>query len=331
MAADGQRGWSRRSVRGVDPDRRRPTRHLRLRRDVRCCSAPRSRLASRSPCSSSKPRPQRPECSDRFGALAAATIERAPRRVWATVMTVLIAVVTTIVITGTNADMIRSARGIFSSVADVDGVGKRRSSRQLSHRRAAARSFRKGGRGAGRSTCHRGRIRVRRGRRHTRACSTGFPPEPPIRSTARSMNGCATRCSPVGAWCSRRIWARLSHVRVGDQLQAANAARPAADDCAGPGAVLLDGHRHRRDQPRSNAGRGSNARQRQHFRSLRPRAWIRIACWPTSAAWCRRRTTYTTVARRWQGSRRRCIRACSSPTPCGSSSCSWLQSHFSTR
>lgn len=55
-----------------------------------------------------------------FGALAAATIERAPRRVWATVMTVLIGVVTTVVITGTNADMIRSARGIFSSVADVD-------------------------------------------------------------------------------------------------------------------------------------------------------------------------------------------------------------------
>jgi len=35
-------------------------------------------------------------------------------------MTVLIAVVTTVMITGTNADMIRSARGIFSSVADAD-------------------------------------------------------------------------------------------------------------------------------------------------------------------------------------------------------------------
>lgn len=53
------------------------------------------------------------------GALAGATIERAPRRVWATVMTVFIAVVTTVTITGTNADMIRSARGIFSPVADV--------------------------------------------------------------------------------------------------------------------------------------------------------------------------------------------------------------------
>jgi putative ABC transport system permease protein len=54
------------------------------------------------------------------GPLAAATIERAPRRVWATVMTVLIAVVTTVVITGTNADMIRSARAIFTPVAGVD-------------------------------------------------------------------------------------------------------------------------------------------------------------------------------------------------------------------
>ena len=54
------------------------------------------------------------------GALAAATIERSLRRVWATVMTVLIAVVTTVMITGTNADMISSARDIFSPVADAD-------------------------------------------------------------------------------------------------------------------------------------------------------------------------------------------------------------------
>ncbi|MDT5210385.1 MAG: putative transport system permease protein, partial [Mycobacterium sp.] len=54
------------------------------------------------------------------GALAAATISRSPRRVWATVMTVLIAVVTTVVITGTNSDMIRSARGIYAPIADVD-------------------------------------------------------------------------------------------------------------------------------------------------------------------------------------------------------------------
>lgn len=53
------------------------------------------------------------------GALGAATIARAPRRVWATVMTVLIAVVATVAITGTNNDMIRSARGIFAPVGDV--------------------------------------------------------------------------------------------------------------------------------------------------------------------------------------------------------------------
>jgi putative ABC transport system permease protein len=53
------------------------------------------------------------------GALAAATIERAPRRVWATVMTVVIAVITTVTITGTNNDMIGSARGIFASVVDT--------------------------------------------------------------------------------------------------------------------------------------------------------------------------------------------------------------------
>ena len=53
------------------------------------------------------------------GALAAATIERAPRRVWATVMTVLIAVVTTVAITGTNNDMIQSARSIFFPVTNV--------------------------------------------------------------------------------------------------------------------------------------------------------------------------------------------------------------------
>ncbi|MEZ0352222.1 FtsX-like permease family protein [Mycobacterium sp. pR1184] len=53
------------------------------------------------------------------GALAAATIERAPRRVWATVMTVVIAVITTVTITGTNNDMIRSARDIFAPVAQT--------------------------------------------------------------------------------------------------------------------------------------------------------------------------------------------------------------------
>lgn len=56
-----------------------------------------------------------------FGSVvAAATITRAPRRVWATVMTVLIAVVTTVVIMGTSADMISSARALFVSVTGAD-------------------------------------------------------------------------------------------------------------------------------------------------------------------------------------------------------------------
>lgn len=54
------------------------------------------------------------------GALAAATIKRAPRRVWATVMTVLIAVITTVMITGTNADMVAAARGVFAPAAGAD-------------------------------------------------------------------------------------------------------------------------------------------------------------------------------------------------------------------
>lgn len=52
--------------------------------------------------------------------VAAATITRAPRRVWATVMTVLIAVATSVVIMGASSDMISSARAIFVSVADAD-------------------------------------------------------------------------------------------------------------------------------------------------------------------------------------------------------------------
>lgn len=54
------------------------------------------------------------------GAVGAATLQRAPRRVWATLMTVLIAVVTTVVINGTDTDMISSARAIFAPVTDVD-------------------------------------------------------------------------------------------------------------------------------------------------------------------------------------------------------------------
>lgn len=54
------------------------------------------------------------------GALAAATLERAPRRVWATVMTVFIAAAITVTITGANRDLLASGLATFSSVKDVD-------------------------------------------------------------------------------------------------------------------------------------------------------------------------------------------------------------------
>ncbi|MFF2551103.1 ABC transporter permease [Nocardia sp. NPDC058058] len=54
------------------------------------------------------------------GALAAATVARAPRRVWATVMTVFMAVAITVTITGSNADMMASARGSLASVSEAD-------------------------------------------------------------------------------------------------------------------------------------------------------------------------------------------------------------------
>jgi putative ABC transport system permease protein len=53
------------------------------------------------------------------GALAAATIERAPRRVWATLMTVMIAVSLTVQSTGSNANAIDSTNASFSSLGDV--------------------------------------------------------------------------------------------------------------------------------------------------------------------------------------------------------------------
>ena len=53
------------------------------------------------------------------GALAAATIERAPRRVWATLMTVLIALSITVQSTGSNINTIDSTNASFSSLGDV--------------------------------------------------------------------------------------------------------------------------------------------------------------------------------------------------------------------
>ncbi|MFD4183665.1 ABC transporter permease [Rhodococcus sp. NPDC058514] len=54
------------------------------------------------------------------GALAAATIDRAPRRVWATVMTVLIGVSMTVSTTGSNANVVDSATASFASLGDID-------------------------------------------------------------------------------------------------------------------------------------------------------------------------------------------------------------------
>ncbi|MTE13930.1 ABC transporter permease [Nocardia aurantiaca] len=54
------------------------------------------------------------------GVLAGVNIDRAPRRVWATLMTVAIAVGMTVTITGANADATRSARDTFVSIADND-------------------------------------------------------------------------------------------------------------------------------------------------------------------------------------------------------------------
>ncbi|BBX03915.1 ABC transporter permease [Mycolicibacterium moriokaense] len=53
------------------------------------------------------------------GALAAATIERAPRRVWATLMTVMIAVSITVQSTGANTNAIDSTNASFASLTDA--------------------------------------------------------------------------------------------------------------------------------------------------------------------------------------------------------------------
>jgi putative ABC transport system permease protein len=53
------------------------------------------------------------------GALAAATIERAPRRVWATLMTVNIAVAITVQSTGSNINAIDSTDASFASIGDA--------------------------------------------------------------------------------------------------------------------------------------------------------------------------------------------------------------------
>jgi putative ABC transport system permease protein len=54
------------------------------------------------------------------GTLAAATIERAPQRMWVAMMTVLTAVVTTVAVTGATSNAVDSTVASFSSVAQAD-------------------------------------------------------------------------------------------------------------------------------------------------------------------------------------------------------------------
>jgi putative ABC transport system permease protein len=54
------------------------------------------------------------------GALGAATIERAPQRMWVATMTVLTAVVTTVAVSGATSNAVDSTVASFSSVADAD-------------------------------------------------------------------------------------------------------------------------------------------------------------------------------------------------------------------
>ncbi|MEV0251064.1 FtsX-like permease family protein [Nocardia sp. NPDC050712] len=56
----------------------------------------------------------------RAGELAGATLERAPRRVWATMMTVFMAVAVTVTTTGANNDLLASMRGSMGSMGAVD-------------------------------------------------------------------------------------------------------------------------------------------------------------------------------------------------------------------
>lgn len=54
------------------------------------------------------------------GVLGAATIERAPRRMWVAMMTVLTAVVTTVAVTGATSNAVDSTVASFASIAEAD-------------------------------------------------------------------------------------------------------------------------------------------------------------------------------------------------------------------
>jgi putative ABC transport system permease protein len=59
-------------------------------------------------------------CFGAAGVLAAATIERAPRRMWVAMMTVLTAVVTTVAVTGATSNAVDSTVASFASIANAD-------------------------------------------------------------------------------------------------------------------------------------------------------------------------------------------------------------------
>ena len=179
--------------------------------------------------------------------------ERAPRRVWATVMTVLIAVVTTVVITGTNADMIRSARAIFAPVAGVDvwvsadppdSYPVDALPQDLADKVAAVPGVRRVTKGAFGFAEVGG----------TRVMLDGFSAgtaDPLYRALDEQIRKAVL--AGRGVVLSQNLGKTL-HVRVGDDAAAADAARSAADDGAGPGPVLLDRHRHRRDETSTECG-----------------------------------------------------------------------------
>ena len=186
------------------------------------------------------------------GALAAATIQRAPRRVWATVMTVLIAVVTTVAITGTNTDMLRSARATFASVADApvwvsadppDSYPTDALPQGLSEKVAAVP----------------GVARVTEG-------AFGFAV---IGGTRVMLDGLAAGTADAlyhalgeqvrsevlagrGVVLSQNLGKTL-RVRVGDPLRIQTPHGVQQTTRSGPGSVLLDGHWQRRNEPCPNA------------------------------------------------------------------------------
>ena len=132
-------------------------------------------------------------------------------------MTVLIAVFTTIVITGTNNDMIRSARGILSSAADVD-VWVSANPPDSYPPTLCRKAFPKAGSRSGRSTCHRGRIRLRRRWRHARDARRVFPATADPLYHALDQRIRDDVLAGRGVVLTQNL-GKTFHVRAGDQLR----------------------------------------------------------------------------------------------------------------